>query len=253
MLMRISSGLGGSVRRFRPVRRTVAQSPGKNRNGASALNLNEGVIAARFSPPQGWYSAQQDTPWAGSRRPIDKGPTPSYLSGNSPVSVGLVRLRQHVSNGTCCRIIEWRMSLSAHLAGTGAARNEPDAGCVRTRSRPSAGGCATRRRDVKRIRHVWRCCPGCLAPRTTGASAPISRASTRSTRSRTRSAKLSDKALRARADEFKKQIADGTDLDDLLVPAFATVRDAAKRTLGQRHFDVQLVGGMILHEAVSLR
>ena len=61
-------------------------------------------------------------------------------------------------------------------------------------------------------------------------------------------AKLSDEALKARSDEFKKQIADGTDLDDLLVPAFATVREAAKRTLGQRHFDVQLIGGMILHE-----
>jgi preprotein translocase subunit SecA len=61
-------------------------------------------------------------------------------------------------------------------------------------------------------------------------------------------AKLSDEALRARTDEFKKQIADGTDLDDLLVPAFATVREAAKRTLGQRHFDVQLIGGMILHD-----
>ena len=61
-------------------------------------------------------------------------------------------------------------------------------------------------------------------------------------------AKLSDEALRARTDEFKKQIAEGTDLDDILVPAFATVREAAKRTLGQRHFDVQLVGGMILHE-----
>ncbi|HEY4920132.1 MAG TPA: preprotein translocase subunit SecA, partial [Xanthobacteraceae bacterium] len=61
-------------------------------------------------------------------------------------------------------------------------------------------------------------------------------------------AKLSDEALRARTDEFKKQIADGVDLDDLLVPAFATVREAAKRTLGQRHFDVQLIGGMILHE-----
>src|SRR5690348_13827541 len=59
---------------------------------------------------------------------------------------------------------------------------------------------------------------------------------------------LSDEDLRARTDEFKKQIAEGTDLDDLLVPAFATVREAAKRTLVQRHFDVQLVGGMILHE-----
>ncbi len=60
--------------------------------------------------------------------------------------------------------------------------------------------------------------------------------------------KLSDDELRARTDEFKKQIADGAALDDILVPAFATVREAAKRTLGQRHFDVQLIGGMILHE-----
>ena len=59
---------------------------------------------------------------------------------------------------------------------------------------------------------------------------------------------LSDEALRARTDELKKQVADGAALDDLLVPAFATVREAAKRTLGQRHFDVQLIGGMILHE-----
>jgi preprotein translocase subunit SecA len=59
---------------------------------------------------------------------------------------------------------------------------------------------------------------------------------------------LSDDALRARTDEFKKQVAEGASLDDILVPAFATVREAAKRTLGQRHFDVQLIGGMILHE-----
>jgi preprotein translocase subunit SecA len=61
-------------------------------------------------------------------------------------------------------------------------------------------------------------------------------------------AALSDEALRARTDEFKKQIAEGTALDDILEPAFATVREAARRTLGQRHFDVQLIGGMILHE-----
>src|SRR5690606_21521965 len=61
-------------------------------------------------------------------------------------------------------------------------------------------------------------------------------------------AALSDEALRARTEEFRKQVAAGTSLDDLLVPAFATVREAAKRTLGQRHFDVQLIGGMILHE-----
>ena len=59
---------------------------------------------------------------------------------------------------------------------------------------------------------------------------------------------LSDEALKARTAEFKKQVAEGTSLDDILVPAFATVREAAKRTLGQRHFDVQLIGGMILHD-----
>jgi preprotein translocase subunit SecA len=61
-------------------------------------------------------------------------------------------------------------------------------------------------------------------------------------------AALSDEALKARTAEFRKQLADGKTLDDLLVPAFATVREAAKRTLGQRHFDVQLIGGMVLHE-----
>ncbi len=60
--------------------------------------------------------------------------------------------------------------------------------------------------------------------------------------------KLTDEQLRARTDEFRKQAADGVELDELLVPAFATVREAAKRTLGQRHFDVQLAGGMVLHE-----
>ncbi|HXX04285.1 MAG TPA: preprotein translocase subunit SecA [Xanthobacteraceae bacterium] len=59
---------------------------------------------------------------------------------------------------------------------------------------------------------------------------------------------LSDEALRARTDDFKKQLAAGATLDDILAPAFATVREAAKRTLGQRHFDVQLIGGMVLHE-----
>src|SRR5690606_28539421 len=59
---------------------------------------------------------------------------------------------------------------------------------------------------------------------------------------------LSDDEIRARTDMFRRQIADGASLDDLLVPAFATVREAAKRTLGQRHFDVQLIGGMVLHE-----
>lgn len=61
-------------------------------------------------------------------------------------------------------------------------------------------------------------------------------------------AALSDEALKARTADFKKQLAEGKTLDDILVPAFATVREAAKRVLGQRHFDVQLIGGMILHE-----
>ena len=61
-------------------------------------------------------------------------------------------------------------------------------------------------------------------------------------------AALSDEDLRARTEEFRRQLADGASLDSLLAPAFATVREAARRTLGQRHFDVQLVGGMVLHE-----
>ena len=60
--------------------------------------------------------------------------------------------------------------------------------------------------------------------------------------------KLSDDELRTRTDEFRQQVKDGTSLDDLIVPAFATVREAAKRTLGQRHYDVQLIGGMVLHD-----
>src|SRR6266536_6720575 len=59
---------------------------------------------------------------------------------------------------------------------------------------------------------------------------------------------LSEEALRARTEAFKEQLANGGTLDDILVPAFATVREASKRTLAQRHFDVQLVGGMVLHE-----
>ncbi len=60
--------------------------------------------------------------------------------------------------------------------------------------------------------------------------------------------KLSDDALRAKTDEFRKRHKGGESLDDLLPEAFAAVREAAKRTLGQRHFDVQLIGGMVLHK-----
>ncbi|HKO66630.1 MAG TPA: preprotein translocase subunit SecA [Burkholderiaceae bacterium] len=58
---------------------------------------------------------------------------------------------------------------------------------------------------------------------------------------------LSDDALRAKTGEFRQRLADGQALDDLLPEAFAVVREAAKRTLAMRHFDVQLVGGMVLH------
>ncbi|MDR3492959.1 MAG: preprotein translocase subunit SecA, partial [Ancalomicrobiaceae bacterium] len=61
-------------------------------------------------------------------------------------------------------------------------------------------------------------------------------------------AKLSDDELRAKTAEFRGQLANGAKLDSLLVPAFAVVREAAKRAIGQRHFDVQLIGGMVLHE-----
>ncbi|MBL6933974.1 MAG: preprotein translocase subunit SecA [Alphaproteobacteria bacterium] len=62
--------------------------------------------------------------------------------------------------------------------------------------------------------------------------------------------KLSDDELRARTDHFRERINQGETLDDLLVEAFATVREAAKRTLGQRHFDVQLMGGIVLHRGM---
>ena len=60
-------------------------------------------------------------------------------------------------------------------------------------------------------------------------------------------AALSDAELRAMTDDFRQRLADGETLDDLLPEAFATVREAATRTLGQRHFDVQLMGGAALH------
>ena len=59
---------------------------------------------------------------------------------------------------------------------------------------------------------------------------------------------LSDESLRARTEQFRQDLANGAALDDLLVPAFATVREAARRALGMRPFDVQLIGGMVLHE-----
>src|SRR5690625_2905080 len=59
--------------------------------------------------------------------------------------------------------------------------------------------------------------------------------------------KLDDAALAARTQQFRERLEKGETLVDLMVEAFATVREAAKRTLGQRHFDVQMIGGMVLH------
>ncbi len=59
--------------------------------------------------------------------------------------------------------------------------------------------------------------------------------------------KMTDDALKLKTEEYKKRHQDGETLDDLLPEAFATVREAAKRTLGQRHYDVQLIGGITLH------
>ena len=59
---------------------------------------------------------------------------------------------------------------------------------------------------------------------------------------------LSDAALQAKTVEFRAKLAAGATLDDLLPEAYAVVREAAKRMLGQRHFDVQMIGGMVLHD-----
>ncbi len=59
---------------------------------------------------------------------------------------------------------------------------------------------------------------------------------------------LSDDGLRAKTGEFRRRLEDGASLDDLLPEAFAVVREAARRTLGQRHYDVQIIGGAVLHQ-----
>ncbi|OYX90551.1 MAG: hypothetical protein B7Y74_16260, partial [Novosphingobium sp. 35-62-5] len=58
---------------------------------------------------------------------------------------------------------------------------------------------------------------------------------------------LSDEELAAQTPKFRQMLADGTALDDILPEAFATVREASVRTLGLRHFDVQMIGGIVLH------
>ena len=59
---------------------------------------------------------------------------------------------------------------------------------------------------------------------------------------------LSDENLRGKTAEFRQRLANGETLDDLLVEAFAVVREAGRRALNMRHFDVQLIGGAVLHK-----
>ena len=116
------------------------------------------------------------------------------------------------------------------------------------RSAWARGDGLTPRSGEKGSRHVPRCrAENFLARPTTAAFAAFKLASMRSTPWK-RSWKSSAMMSCARTAEFRKQVAEGTSVDDLLVPAFATVREAGKRTLGQRHFDVQMIGGMVLHE-----
>ncbi|MGH2682947.1 MAG: preprotein translocase subunit SecA, partial [Actinomycetota bacterium] len=63
-------------------------------------------------------------------------------------------------------------------------------------------------------------------------------------------AELSDEELRGKTEEFRRRLADGESLDDLLPEAFACVREAAKRTIGQRHFNVQVMGATALHQGL---
>ena len=85
------------------------------------------------------------------------------------------------------------------------------------------------------------------APAKARSSRSSSGSPLRSTRSRTTSSRSSDAELREETDKFRARLEDGESLDDILPEAFATVREAAKRTLGQRHYDVQLMGGAALH------
>ena len=64
----------------------------------------------------------------------------------------------------------------------------------------------------------------------------------------TQIAQLSDNQLKEKTEEFKKRLSNKENLDQILPEAFATVREASKRVIGQRHFDVQLMGGIILHQ-----
>ena len=108
--------------------------------------------------------------------------------------------------------------------------------------------CGSARHDVKDSPHDRRARPQAVRLFQRAADQGLSAARRRDQRAREGARKALRRGAARAHRRFKKQVADGTTLDDILVPAFATVREAAKRTLGQRHFDVQLIGGMILHE-----
>ena len=89
--------------------------------------------------------------------------------------------------------------------------------------------------------------PKFSAPRTSAKSRRCCPPSRPSTISSPHLKKLSDIDLAAKTIEFKEKLAQGATLDDLLIEAFAVVREAGRRVLNMRHFDVQLIGGMVLH------
>ncbi len=64
---------------------------------------------------------------------------------------------------------------------------------------------------------------------------------------------MNDETLKTQTRLFKERLNNGESLDDILPEAFATVREASIRTLGMRHFDVQLIGGVVLHQGKSLK
>ena len=138
---------------------------------------------------------------------------------------------------------------SDHLPGAGL-----DGSMSRTRLTTPVGG-TSRPEPAKKFsaRKVSRRCWGNLAKKVFGSSNDRRLKSYRPKVAAINAlepemVKLTDQELAARTVTFREQLAAGTSLDDLLVPAFATVREAAKRVFGQRHFDVQLIGGMVLHE-----
>src|ERR671933_115055 len=100
---------------------------------------------------------------------------------------------------------------------------------------------AGRRRMVKIVERLLRAGEGRTLKRLEGLAAQVNALEEDFVR-------LTDAELREETDKFRARLADGESVDDLLPEAFAAVREAAKRTLGQRHFDVQMVGGAALHQ-----